>query len=56
MVKYFMSRLIYFHGPEVKPESKISCRINLTSGISGLYKHIYQVLILLFSSSCNCVG
>ncbi len=32
MVKYFMSRLIYFQ----EPESKISCHITLMSVISGL--------------------
>ncbi len=31
MAEYFMSRLIYFQGVKIKPESEISCHIILTS-------------------------
>ncbi len=44
MVKYFRSRLIYSHEPEVseiKPESEISSHITLMSVISGLFHARY---------------
>ncbi len=44
MVKYFMSRLIYFREPEgvkIKPESEISSHITLMSVISGLFHTRY---------------
>ncbi len=44
MVKYFMSRQIYFHEPEaseIKPESEISRHITLLSVISGLFHTRY---------------
>ena len=44
MAKYFKSRLIYFHEPElvkIKPESEISCHNTLTSVISGLFHTRY---------------
>ena len=44
MVKYFTSRLIYFHEPKgvkIKPESEISSHITLTSVISGLFHTRY---------------
>ncbi len=45
MVKYFKSRLIYFHEPKarvkIKPVSEISSHITLKSVISGLFHTRY---------------
>ncbi len=44
VVKYFTSRLIYFHEPkasEIKPKSEISSHITLMSVISGLFHTRY---------------
>ncbi len=41
MVKYFTSRLVYFHEVKIKPESEISCHITLKRVISGLFHTRY---------------
>ncbi len=54
MVKYFTSRLIYFHEPKgvkIKPESEISSHITLKSVISGLF-YLHQVVFLFFVFFC----
>ncbi len=53
MVKYFMSRLIYFMSQslvKIKPESKTSSHITLTSVISGLFhiRYLHRNNFLLF--------
>ncbi len=53
MVKYFKSKLIYFHEPrarvKIKPESEISSHITLPSVISGLFhtRYLHRSIFLV---------